>query len=98
MKLSPEAEAEIDRLELDLMIGGLVNVDALRAAMLWAYQDAARLCREQVAVHRANRSGLTDGMDYAKAMEIQAGIDAGLIEARVSQKDFDPRWAGAGGK
>ncbi len=53
MKLSPEAEAEIER--LDKLIGADQSeweghngdrTEHLRAAMVWAYRDAAYICRK----------------------------------------------------
>ena len=54
MKLSPEAEAEINR--LFLQVGPrMTGFEALRHAMLWAYADAAALCEQEVAALRRSK-------------------------------------------
>ena len=92
MRLSPEAEAEINRLidEIDLdydtggydgQLGGNLNrpsaEEALRAAMRWAYQDAVRVCELHAVEPQVMLvTKITDEPREVAARECAAAIEA----------------------
>ena len=73
--MNADAEAEIERLRGMIYLEGADDnpwitgrSEALRAAMEWAYKDAAFICRKGPFIG--------DRQDCAMAIEARAGLDA----------------------